>query len=95
MNKINFKNNFEPAINGVNLNQMQENIEGAINNSIGAENYDNTATYAVGDFCIHGNKIYRCTTAISTAEAWTSAHWSEVTFLDNTLIILEEEEIVK
>ena len=30
VNKINFKNNSEPAINGENLNQMQTNIENAI-----------------------------------------------------------------
>jgi len=43
-----------------------------------ADEYSSSATYAVGDYCIHNNKIYRCTTAISTAESWTDAHWTFV-----------------
>ena len=38
--------------------------------------YSSSSTYAVGDYCIHDNVLYRCTTEISTAEAWTSAHWT-------------------
>jgi hypothetical protein len=41
-----------------------------------AEEYSSSATYAVGAYCIHDNKMYRCTTAITTAENWNSAHWS-------------------
>lgn len=40
-----------------------------------ADAYDATKTYAVGKMCIYGNRLYRCTTAINTAEAWTPAHW--------------------
>ena len=43
-----------------------------------ADEYDATATYAVGDVCIHDGKLYQCNTAIGTAEAWTAAHWTEV-----------------
>ena len=42
-----------------------------------APEYDPTATYAAGDHCMHLGKYYRCDTAISTAEAWTPAHWTE------------------
>ena len=38
--------------------------------------YSSSATYAVGDYCTHDGQLYRCTTAISTAEAWTAAHWT-------------------
>jgi len=41
-----------------------------------ADEYDATATYAVGDFCIHDKVLYKCSTAISTAETWTVAHWT-------------------
>lgn len=41
--------------------------------------YSASSTYAVGDYCLHNSVFYRCTTAITTAEAWTSAHWSQVT----------------
>ena len=42
-----------------------------------SDEYDNTATYAVGDYRIYNNTLYRCTTAISTAEDFTPAHWTE------------------
>ena len=42
----------------------------------GANVYSTTATYAVGDLCRHEYKIYVCNTAITTAEAWTAAHWT-------------------
>lgn len=60
--------------------------------------YDSTATYAVGDKASRDGKIYRCTTEISTAEAWTSAHWEEAVpaitlgdALDNTLSVVVPE----
>ena len=50
--------------------------------SVIADDYDTTATYDVGDYCIHEGGLYVCTTAISTAEAWTAGHWEEVTVGD-------------
>ena len=41
--------------------------------------YDATATYKVGQYCIYDNTLYRCTTAITTAEAWTASHWTATT----------------
>lgn len=41
--------------------------------------YSTSATYAVGDYCTKDGYLYRCNTAISTAEAWTAAHWTQVT----------------
>ena len=43
-----------------------------------APEYSSSATYAVGDYCIYDAVLYRCTTAITTVEAWTAAHWSAV-----------------
>ena len=40
--------------------------------------YDATATYAVGDVCTYRGVLYQCSTAISTAEAWTAAHWTAI-----------------
>lgn len=37
--------------------------------------YSAAETYAVGDRVRHGYQIWECVTAISTAEAWTEAHW--------------------
>ena len=76
-------------INATNLNKMENGIADA-NGAIGADAYSSSATYAVGDICIYGNKLYRCTTAISTAEAWNSNHWTEINLLDNTVLITSE-----
>lgn len=38
--------------------------------------YDEDETYDVGEYVWHDNLLYRCKTAITTAESWTSAHWS-------------------
>ena len=40
--------------------------------------YSPSATYAVGAYVNHNGAIYRCTTAITTAEAWTAGHWAAV-----------------
>ena len=39
--------------------------------------YSTSGTYAVGDMVVYDGKLYKCITAITTAEAWTAAHWSE------------------
>lgn len=41
--------------------------------------YSTSQTYALGAYCTRGGKLYRCTTAISAAEVWTDAHWTETT----------------
>lgn len=41
--------------------------------------YSASATYAVGSYCVYNGALYRCTTAIMTAEAWTAAHWTATT----------------
>lgn len=43
-----------------------------------ASAYSSSKTYVVGDYVIHNDYLYRCTTAITTAEAWTSGHWTQV-----------------
>ena len=47
----------------------------AANGAIAAT-YSGSATYKIGDYCIHDGGLYRCTTAITTAEAWNAAHWT-------------------
>lgn len=43
-----------------------------------ASEYDATATYEVGDYCVYEGQYYICTTAIASGEAWNSAHWDAV-----------------
>ena len=47
-----------------------------------ANAYSSSATYAVGDYVLHNSNLYVCTTAITTAEAFTAAHWSQVVLAD-------------
>ena len=41
--------------------------------------YSTSQTYALGAYCTRGGKLYKCTTAITSAETWTAAHWTETT----------------
>jgi len=41
-------------------------------------NYNAASTYALNDIVIYDNKLYKCTTEIETAEAWNSAHWTQI-----------------
>lgn len=43
-----------------------------------ASAYSSSATYAVGDHVLYNGGYYVCNTAITTAEAWTAAHWTAV-----------------
>lgn len=54
----------------------------AINNTCQnmiSDQYDPTQTYAVGDYCIYNNTLYKCSTAIAVAEAWNVNHWTPTT----------------
>lgn len=52
-------------------------VGGEIDAILNAAEYSETSTYALGDYCTHDGNLYRCTTAITEAEAWTEAHWTE------------------
>ena len=43
-----------------------------------APEYNESSTYAVGAYCTQKGALYRCTTAITTPEDWTAAHWTAV-----------------
>lgn len=44
-----------------------------------AGTYDASSSYSVGDYCIYGGNLFRCTTAIgSGGETWTAGHWTQV-----------------
>lgn len=48
-----------------------------------AGTYSASKTYAVGDYAWYNGSLYRCSTAISTAEAWTSGHWTAAVLGDD------------
>lgn len=70
-------------------------VSGSSTAGLVAEEYRDSKTYKVGEYCIHVEagipKFYKCTTAIDTAEAWTPAHWegtdagTEITDLNQNL----------
>lgn len=86
-------------MNGVNTDSNMELIDSAMHGiaeSVGAAGdsinalsanftgeYENT-TYAVGDYVIYDGALYRCVTAIDTAEAWTSSKWVQVSVTGET-----------
>lgn len=35
--------------------------------------------YELNEYCLKDNILYKCTTAITTAEAWNPAHWEQTT----------------
>lgn len=51
----------------------------------GVAPYSTSATYAVGDRVRYGSLYYKCNTAITTAEAWTAAHWTEMPSLQEQI----------
>ena len=60
--------------------QMRNNADGVnFAKAISSDAYDNSKSYAVGDYCIYNNKLYRCITAIESAEAFNIAKWEQTT----------------
>lgn len=61
------------------LNTTSKNLVGAINEVANDKNlsdtYDPTATYAVGDYCIYNTTLYKCVTAVESAENFDSNKW--------------------
>lgn len=44
-----------------------------------ANAYSTSSTYGVGAYVSYNNKLYRCSTAITVAEAWTVGKWTNIT----------------
>ena len=71
------------ATQAQNLSDAINEHEGDITNhmlSIANEYAETTEVgYAVGDYCIYENRLYRCTTAIAVGgETWDASHWEAV-----------------
>ena len=66
-----------------------------------ADAYSSSSTYAVGDLCVYNGALYECNTAITTAEAWNSAHWTltkagdEITDLKSAIDYIADVETMQ
>lgn len=76
-------NNIEEGLDTVTntVSELSENIAAA---------YDDTTSYAIGDYCAKDGKIYKCNTAITTGETWTEAHWTEIRVMDEVVNIADD-----
>ena len=62
---------------------IPKGADGSLASQVLAADYSSSKTYAVGDYVYYSGNLYRCTTAITTAEAWTSGHWTQVALADD------------
>lgn len=73
--------NTSTPITATRLNNMENGIKNNDTN-IGEENYDNTKTYEVGDIVRYNEKIYKCITAITTAENFDNSKWEQTNIVE-------------
>lgn len=52
-----------------------------LHNTIGADAYDDTATYNTGDYCIYGGELYKCNDDNVTG-AWDATKWDATILVD-------------
>lgn len=62
----------------VNLSKYDENDAALFDNM--SDQYSASRTYDVGDICIYDNKLYKCVTAVATAEAFDQTKWNKTSF---------------
>lgn len=65
------------SLNGTSYDVTDQTIRSSV-----ANEYSATGTYDVGDYCVKDGIVYKCNTAISTAETWNASHWTEVKVMD-------------
>lgn len=71
------KQNTLTAGTGIDITSDTISVTGRLKDASIASDYDSTATYSVGDYCIYDGLLYVCDTDISTAEDWDSTHWTQ------------------
>lgn len=64
-----------------------------------SDNFSDTDTYDLGDYCIHNNTLYVCINAIVTPGAWDLSDWQatnaglELSSLNSALTALENKQV--
>ena len=62
----------------VDLSKYDENDAALFDNM--SDQYSASRTYDVGDICIYDNNLYKCVTAVATAEAFDQTKWNKTSF---------------
>ena len=65
------------SVGGTSLDQIIEK-----NNNNISDAYSDKKTYAVGDYCIYNNSLYKCITEITTVESFNPAKWKLTSISD-------------
>ena len=76
---VNDDQNTAIGLNATNIAQVGGAVEGVSQLAYTIANvYDSSATYAVGDYAIYQNTLYKCTTAINVGEVFDPTKWTSV-----------------
>lgn len=76
---VNDNQNISINQNEVDIAQVRGAVEGVSQLAYTIANvYDSSATYAVGDYAIYQNTLYKCTTAINVGEIFDPTKWTSV-----------------
>ena len=73
--------NTTTPVNATRMNNIENGIANA-DGAIGVNAYSNSSTYAIGDYCIYNNKLYKCKVAITAGETFTSSKWEQTNIID-------------
>lgn len=84
-----------PSIDKIKYGEIEYGISDAKNRANISAEYSASSTYAVGDIVLKDEQLYECNTAISTAEAWTAAHWTAVTVGEKVADLKAETNTLK
>lgn len=64
-----------------------------------ADDFSASSTYSIGDYAVYNKKLYRCITAITTAGAWDSAKWTEISVMgdlgDRLDMLVTMQEVIE
>lgn len=69
------------------FNERKESIDSYLVDVVGGKEeagqdvYSSNTTYAVGDYCIFNDVLYKCTEAIDTAEEFNIEHWNKTSIV--------------
>lgn len=67
--------------------ELKEISSSTENKDVISDKYDSSKTYAVGDYCIYNDTLYKCKTAVTSAEEFDSSKW-EATNCGKELVAL-------